>query len=122
MIDDDAELREVIAHTLAPLHEVAQSGDGSDALVRFGGGRRFDLILSDLNMPKLGGAQLYWQLAQLMPAQARRIVFMSGNVNSHVLRELLRVIDNPYIDKPFTPRELRILVHRLLSAWGPIAG
>jgi two-component system chemotaxis response regulator CheY len=119
VIDDNPDVRAVIAHVLAPPHAVFEAPNGHDALVAFRGGRRFDLILSDLNMPRLGGAQLYWQLVDIMPTQARRMVFMSGST-SIATRELLRVIANPFIEKPFPPRRLRALVQQLLTEWGPV--
>jgi len=120
VIDDDPDIRQVVARALIPPYSVFEAPDGRDALVAFRAGRRFDLILSDLNMPRLGGAQLYWQLFQIMPAQAKRMVFMSGST-SIAARELLRVIDNPFIEKPFLPHRLRGLIHSLLAEWGPVA-
>jgi hypothetical protein len=48
------------------------------------------------------------------------MVFMSGST-AVAAREFRRVIDNPFIEKPFPPPQLRALVQTLLAEWGPVA-
>ena len=49
----------------------------------------------------IDGAQLYGRLLEIAPAQARRMVFVSGGERPFAPRHLLRVIDNAYPAKPF---------------------
>src|SRR5258706_16399528 len=88
VVEDDADLRRMLARVLSATYFVTTAGNGREALVRIRRGRRYDLILSDLAMPQLVGAQLYWELIEIAPAQARRMVFMSGGDRASCRRSL----------------------------------
>jgi len=111
----------MLARVLCATYFVTTAANGREALARIRGGRRYDLILSDLAMPQLDGAQLYWQLIEIAPAQARRMVFMSGGERPIAAQRLLRVVDNPYLAKPFEADHVRALLAQLLELWGPVA-
>jgi len=121
VVEDDADLRRMLARVLSAKYFVTTAGNGREALARIRGGRRYDLILSDLAMPQLDGAQLYWQLIEIAPAQARRMVFMSGGERPIAAQRLLRVVDNAYLAKPFEADHVRALLAQLLELWGPVA-
>ncbi len=56
--EDDANIRDMIAAYLEAVgHSVTTAGDGVEALAKLGEGC-FDLLLTDLSMPRLSGAQL----------------------------------------------------------------
>jgi CheY-like chemotaxis protein len=62
VVDDEEAVREVIADVLdGHGYEVETAADGQDA-VRLCEQGRYDLILSDLRVPKMDGAALYQAL------------------------------------------------------------
>jgi CheY-like chemotaxis protein len=117
VIDDDADLRAVLTHLLHPEHEVVTASDGLEAIAAIRAGQRFEMILSDVEMPRLDGVQLYWQLLQIAPDQAHRMVFMSGGDFVLAARHQLGVGDHRRLAKPFSPARLRDLVADLLALW-----
>jgi CheY-like chemotaxis protein len=119
VIDDDADLRTMIVDALLPDHEIEIAPDGLDAVQTIRAGRRFDVILSDLTMPRLDGSQLYWQLVEIAADQAHRMVFMSAGDYVLAARHLLTGVKAPYLAKPFVPERVRALVADLLELWGP---
>jgi DNA-binding NtrC family response regulator len=119
VIDDDADLRTMIADALVFEHEISTARDGLEAVQRIRAGDRFDVILSDLTMPRLDGTQLYWQLVEIAPDQAHRMVFMSGGDYVLAARQLLTGVKAPYLAKPFVPDRVRVLVADLIELWGP---
>jgi CheY-like chemotaxis protein len=70
----------------------------------------FDLIISDLRMPELGGRELYEELARRHPAAAARLVFSTGDAVRGDTLAFLESLDRPYLHKPFSLAELRTLL------------
>ncbi len=71
---------------------------------------RFDLIISDLRMPELGGREFYEQLADGHPELAARLVFSTGDTVRGDTLAFLDSLDRPYLHKPFSLAELRTLL------------
>jgi two-component system NtrC family sensor kinase len=65
----------------------------------------YDLIVTDIKMPRLNGEQLYEQMAGLDPRLAQRIIFMTGDVISASTQQFLQDTKNRYITKPFQLEE-----------------
>lgn len=62
-VDDSKTMREMVSFTLkAAGYEVTEAEDGKDALRVLADGTRFDLIITDLNMPQMDGFDLIDQL------------------------------------------------------------
>jgi CheY-like chemotaxis protein len=117
IIDDDDDLRAVVRHVLDSHHHVETASDGLAAVATIRAGHRYDVILSDVNMPGLDGIQLYWQLLEIAPEQAHRMVFMSGGDYVLAARHQLATGFAPTLAKPFSPARLLALVADLLALW-----
>jgi CheY-like chemotaxis protein len=113
IIDDDPDIRRVLADLLALAHEIVIASNGADAIEPLRGGDRFDVILSDVMMPRLDGVRLYRDLLELAPDQARRTAFMSSGEQMAELHRQLGS-DRPYLEKPFDLTQLRTLVDDML--------
>lgn len=60
LVDDEADIREVMSSALESSDipcKVLQGGDGADALKKISV-QKFDLVITDLKMPKMDGSQL----------------------------------------------------------------
>jgi CheY-like chemotaxis protein len=66
----------------------------------------YDVVLLDLRMPDLGGDTLYEELRDRDPRHARRVVFVTGNVQSDDARRFLDRAGRPVVGKPFQLDEL----------------
>jgi CheY-like chemotaxis protein len=65
IVDDQDVMRDSLAATLARQgHEVVAAIDGPGALSRLGGASRFELMISDLKMPKMTGTELLAEAAR----------------------------------------------------------
>lgn len=114
VIDDEPVIRRLVARVLQPHQVVAESG-GRQALAHLDEGERFDLILCDLMMPEMTGAEVFRQIQEKHPAMQSRVVFLSGGAFSPSSVEFLESVTNATLSKPFTVQELRSLVAEYLA-------
>jgi CheY-like chemotaxis protein len=96
------------------------AGDGEEALSR-ACSETFDLIISDLRMPRFGGREFYEELSRRNPAMADRLVFSTGDTVRGDTLAFLETLDRPYLHKPFSLAELRTLLTDVVRESGPQA-
>ena len=82
---------------------VIEACDGHEALQACRDHPGIDLVLSDVVMPRLGGAELARSLA--VDAPGTKIIYMSGYPNRGVHGGRSQDL-GPILQKPFTPAEL----------------
>ncbi len=114
VIDDDVQLAQAIRRYLAPNHDVTVVHSGRAGLRLFEQGVRFDVILCDVMMPQVTGMELFRRIAEVDPAQAAKIVFLTGGAFTISAREFLDATKNARVEKPFDLKALRRLVNDLI--------
>jgi two-component system NtrC family sensor kinase len=116
VVDDEPEIAAVLAEMLsADGHEVETAGNGRIALARLQE-RTYDLILSDLRMPELGGAGLYRELERQHPELLSRLIFLTGDELGAETMEFVERTGAPTMAKPFDADDVRRVVQRVLMA------
>ncbi|HEU4698863.1 MAG TPA: ATP-binding protein [Gemmatimonadales bacterium] len=110
VVDDEPHILHYMRATLEAWgHTVAVAADGDEALAR-AEAEPFDLIVSDLRMPRLGGREFYQDLERRRPDLARRLVFSTGDTVRGDTLAFLEGLDRPYLHKPFSLAELRTVL------------
>jgi CheY-like chemotaxis protein len=66
-------------------------------------GPLFDLIICDIHMPEINGADLYSYVLNHYPDYEKRIIFMTGGLLNSPLQDFIRTNKNICIAKPFQP-------------------
>lgn len=95
---------------------VDEAVDGEEGLRKLlGNGRAYDVILTDLKMPRVSGTELHDRLARERPDLFRRLIVMTGDVASPEAAALLACTDRPVIEKPFELSELAQVVGRVAA-------
>ncbi|HMF09706.1 MAG TPA: response regulator transcription factor [Thermoanaerobaculia bacterium] len=120
VVDDEAGLRKVVRDALEREgHEVETAADGLEAQ-RLAEERSFDLIVTDLSMPRSGGLELVRAIRRTSPVPVL-ILTVRGEE-----REKVRLLDagaDDYVTKPFGMEELlartRALLRRRDARAGP---
>lgn len=104
VVDDDPQVRDVVSRLLRRIGcEVELASDGVEALAALSRGG-FRLLVTDMVMPRMGGAELARRARGLDPAIA--VVYISGYTEDEVA---LRGSERPgecFLAKPFTTEEL----------------
>jgi len=114
VVDDEPSMGQTISRVLGRTHDVVVETNPRVALDRLRDGEHFDLLLCDLMMPEMSGAELHAELEALGSPLARDMVILSGGAFTAGAREFLARVPNPRVDKPFDIRELRATVAEVL--------
>jgi signal transduction histidine kinase len=115
IIDDQVSFGQSLRMLLSPVHEVTFLRSARKALAELKAGARYDAILCDLMMADMTGSQLYEELSQLLPEQARRMIFMTGGAFTPTSIDFVARMSGSILTKPFKLDELELLLTPLLQ-------
>jgi DNA-binding response OmpR family regulator len=109
LIDDDPGIRDSLAMMLGTTGHVVETAANGRAGLALAARSRFDLVLTDMLMPEMNGADAVRELRKL-PSRPKIVVMTGGSVL------LAGEFDaDARIAKPFRPKELFALIDRLLA-------
>ena len=113
LADDDDALRRVIQYKLEQEgYEVFTVNNGEKALNELKS-RQYDLILSDIKMPKLTGVQLLDQVKKIQPSLEVILMTAFADVSQAVQAVKLGAFD--YLTKPFEDDQLIVTIEKALK-------
>src|SRR5208282_3826748 len=113
IVDDQDMMRDSLAQILVrDGHEVVAAPDGAAAVARLGAAR-FDLLITDLRMPKMTGLELLAEAKRLRPDIP--VVLMTAFATVANAVEAMKLGAYDYIQKPFNGDEIKLLVDRTLE-------
>ena len=110
IVDDSAAIRKILQRVLRQtgmaIRTIHEAGDGQEALALLAA-NRVDLVLSDINMPKMDGLQL---LASLKAAAEWRnvpVVMITTEGGETKVAEAVKLGAAGYVRKPFTADQIK---------------
>jgi len=80
--------------------------------------KQYDLCLLDIRTPAMNGIELYQWLKEKHPQLASRVIFTTVDVIGGDTQSFLEQSGRPFLLKPFTPDELRVIVRETLKEVG----
>ncbi len=117
LVDDEDAVRRVVARFLRRRgHRVDEAADGRaalDLIARAPAEAGYDVIVSDLRMPGLGGDELLARLREEGRGMDRRLIFFSGDTASAEAVRALAASRVPVLAKPVSMNELARAVEGL---------
>ncbi len=105
LVDDNADMRDYLARLLGAAHDVEAAADGEAALAAIRG-RRPDLVLTDVMMPRLDGFGLIRTIRADPALRDIPVIVLSARAGDEAKVEGLRMGADDYMVKPFSAREL----------------
>ena len=112
VVDDEKIKRVTLTDDLAAEgHEVVAAGDGEEAIDRLNDGR-FDVVVTDLKMPKIDGIELLTRIKQ-GPAADMEVIMMTAYGSIPVAVEAVKLGAFDFLTKPFRNEDLFPLLARI---------
>jgi PAS domain S-box-containing protein len=115
VVEDEDSIRSLLVEELTrrgiTVFDTPSGETALDMIMR----ERFDLIISDVKMPGIGGKDIYTFVRRDFPHLADRIVFITGDVLSRDTQIFLETSGNRYIEKPFEISEVTDIIAELLT-------
>lgn len=115
IVDDEKQIRDLIEDLFSAHYTVLQAADGF-AAIEVMKQQRPDLIISDILMPSMNGAELVKELKSNPFTASIPIIFLTSKVTTtdHISGYELGV--DAYLPKPFHPQHLQAVVNRLIAS------
>lgn len=130
LVDDQVLVLRATAGMLREL-DVVTAASASEALARLAEGGHFDVMVSDVAMPNMNGAELYARVRKLHPHLAERFLLLSGDsygaavlcaavARREGLGAMPKILDKP-VPRDVLVREIEDLGQRKLPRSGTFA-
>ncbi len=114
-VDDSSSVREMVGFTLRKAgYEVVEAVDGKDGLDKAGGGK-FDMIITDLNMPNVDGLQLIGAVRKLPGYSFIPILMLTTESQAEKKDAGRKAGATGWIVKPFNADQLISTVQKLVK-------
>jgi len=114
-VDDDSSIRELLEFLLRNDYNVITKKDGMEAMMWLSEGNIPDLIITDVDMPRLNGYEFFKNVRRSGFYRDIPIMVLSGLENSKLIITCLQQGADDYILKPFNPESLYAKIERVLS-------
>jgi len=115
VVEDEAAITNVLRTILAQEGmEVKVAEDGEKAL-QILEGEDFDLVISDVRLPRLSGIAFYEKVKASKPHLANRFIFITGDVLTPATEAFLHSTGSLYLTKPFSVSQLREKIKEVLK-------
>lgn len=116
LADDCNQISLLIQHLLSDEYTVVLFKTGFELLNWLNSNKKFDMIISDLNMPDLDGFELIKNIRTSQYYSGIPILILSASEKSESRIKSLEMGANDYIIKPFNPVELKLRIKNLLKS------
>lgn len=114
IVDDSASLRQVVNLTLKNAgYDVIEACDGKDALAKLDG-RKFHLIISDVNMPNMDGISLLQEVKKHPAYKFTPVIMLTTEAGEGKKHEGQAAGAKAWVVKPFQPQQMLAAVSKLI--------
>jgi len=117
VVDDFATMRRIIKNILKQLGytDIDEADDGANALAKLKT-EKFDLVVTDWNMPNVGGLELLKAIRASATLKDLPVLMVTAEaLKENIVLAVKEGVSN-YIVKPFTPDTLKDKLDRIFAA------
>jgi two-component system, chemotaxis family, chemotaxis protein CheY len=118
VVDDSPVMRSFIGRVISmsglDIKKIFEAGDGVEALDILQG-EWIDIVLTDINMPRMNGEQMIRKLAESGITESIPVIVISTDGTSYRKETLAELGVRGYLEKPFHPEQLRGEIERVLE-------
>jgi len=114
VVDDSASLRNMVTFTLKQAgFDIVEAGNGQEALTKARGGK-FDLILSDVNMPVMDGITFCTEVRKLPAFKFTPVLMLTTESSDEMKQKGKTAGATGWLVKPFNPDKLLSTIKRVI--------
>lgn len=114
VVEDNAELLNLMAHLLRPQYHVYTATNGNAALkIIFS--KSLDLIISDVMMPGMDGYELTRRIKSSPDSRHLPVILLTAKIQEEDKAHSLEIGADEYITKPFKMGELKLRINNLIE-------
>ncbi len=115
IVDDAPTIRQMVNYALGGGEfKIVEACDGEEALAKLKNGLRPDLVITDLNMPKMDGITLIKNIRELPSHRFVPVLMLTTESQPAKKREGQAAGASGWIVKPFTPEQLLKVVGMMI--------
>lgn len=115
IIDDDKSLRWILDKILSKKFRVVAKNDGIAGLAWLSEGNIPDIIITDMNLPKMNGLELLQSLKMSGAYKDIPVVIISGENNDDLMNQCIEEGALKFLRKPFDPEELNSIIEGIFE-------
>ena len=108
IVDDSGTMRKIIMRTVRMsglnFKRTEEAGNGVEALEKLNAGP-VDIMLVDINMPEMDGAELVKKVREIPACKRTKIVMVSTESSQEIIERIVADGADGFIAKPFTPEK-----------------
>lgn len=114
VVEDEVDISMMLSSVLSMEgYTVVTAADGREGERAFRDGPVFDLVLTDLRMPHVGGREFFQRIRTICPDI--KVIAASAYEEHHVVQQMKREGLHAYLQKPFEVNELLRTVRNVLA-------
>lgn len=123
IVDDSITVREHLSHNLNKAgYRVEQARDGQEAWEKLHSGLLCDLVISDVEMPKMNGLELLSSLQKDEQLANIPLAFLTSRGAERHRKVAAKLGASGYLTKPYTEKELLDSIQRMIQGEVLLAG
>jgi signal transduction histidine kinase len=113
VVDDEVGILQLCKRVLETGDLLVHTASDGESALKLIAGEKYDLVLTDLKMPGIGGLELLKRVKELNPQTA--VIMITGQATIESAIEALKSGAYDYVLKPFDLNELTAAVHKCLE-------
>ncbi len=120
VVDDSATMRRIVVNSLQRIgfENIVEAGDGAQGLERLDDS--IDFVITDWNMPGMGGLDLVKAIRSRPNGKQLPILMVTTRSVREDIVQAAQAGVNNYVVKPFTPQVLKEKIDQVLEAAGAV--
>jgi two-component system cell cycle sensor histidine kinase/response regulator CckA len=116
VVEDEEMLLDLLENILtAEGYRVMTAKDGAEAVEVYTQYKnQIELVLMDMDLPKLSGAEVLRKLQEINPKV--KVIFASGYIDPHIKSEVLKAGVKHFVQKPYIPQEVLRHIRKVIES------